>query len=131
MKNTIRYKNFLGTVEYSSEDNRLFGKIIGIEDMVVFDGSSVAEIQQNFENAVEEYLEYCKRYNRAPVRTYKGSFNVRIAPELHRSAALYAKSKGQSLNSLVEEAIRQYMWRELSSAEVQGFSSLNAQQQDR
>lgn len=123
MKNTMQYKNFLGTVEFSAEDNRLYGRVVGVEDMVVFEGDSVTEIRSNFERAVEEYLEYCEKYNKPPVRTYKGSFNVRITPELHRTAALYARSQGQSLNGLVEVAIRDYMWKELGSAKVQGFSA--------
>lgn len=122
MKNTIKYKNFLGSVDYSAEDDRLYGKIIGIEDMVIFDGSSVEEIRKNFEKAVDDYLEYCARYGKDPVKTYKGSFNVRITPELHRTAALYAQSKGTSLNALVEEAIREYVWSQMGTKEVQGFA---------
>ena len=38
-------------------------------------------------------------------KQYKGSFNVRIKPELHREAAIVAKRNNISLNQLVERAI--------------------------
>lgn len=37
---------------------------------------------------------------------YKGSFNVRIHPELHRRAALEAERGHMPLNQYVERAIR-------------------------
>ena len=34
MKNHLEYKGYIGTVEFSTEDNLLFGKITGINDLV-------------------------------------------------------------------------------------------------
>ena len=33
MKNAMTYKGYAGTVEYSEEDNILFGRIAGIDDI--------------------------------------------------------------------------------------------------
>jgi len=106
MSNIIRYKDFYGSVEFSSEDNCFFGKIIGVDDLVTFEGSSVDELKKAFCEAVDDYLETCKELGKEVNKSYKGSFNVRIAPELHKLAVLIAKSQGKSLNSFVEEAIR-------------------------
>ena len=42
-----------------------------------------------------------------PERAYKGSFNVRISPELHKQAVIFAMAHNMSLNSLVENSIEQ------------------------
>ena len=54
---------------------------------------------------IDEYLADCKEWNLEPEQPYKGTFNVRISPELHRNIALYAIEHGKSLNAAVEESI--------------------------
>ena len=43
-----------------------------------------------------------------PEKDYKGSFNVRISPELHKNLALYSAAHNQSLNTTVEVAIEKF-----------------------
>lgn len=105
MSDLLSYKNYNGTVEFSKEDNCLFGKVIGIKSLISYEGASVKELEQDFHNAVDEYLEDCKERNIEPEQPYKGTFNVRISPELHRTIAIYAMEHGKSLNAAVEEAI--------------------------
>ncbi len=54
---------------------------------------------------INEYLDDCKERNVKYEKPYKGTFNVRISPELHRNIAEYAIEHGKSLNAAVEEAI--------------------------
>jgi len=105
MSNLLSYKNYNGTVEYSKEDNCLFGKVIGIKSLLSYEGDSVKELVQDFHNVIDEYLTECKERNVEPEQPYKGTFNVRISPELHRNIAVYAIEHGKSLNAAVEEAI--------------------------
>ena len=105
MSNLLSYKNYNGTVEYSKEDNCLFGKVVGIRSLLSYEGVSVQELEQDFQNAVDEYLSDCKERDVKPEQPYKGTFNVRISPELHRNIAVYAMEHGKSLNAAVEEAI--------------------------
>lgn len=105
MSNLLSYKNYNGTVEYSQVDRCLFGKVIGIKSLLSYEGESVQELEQDFKNVVDEYLRDCKERNVEPEQSYKGTFNVRISPELHRNIALYAIEHGKSLNAAVEEAI--------------------------
>jgi len=109
MRNTMKYKDYNGSVEYSDEDGVFFGRIIGINDRITFDGDNVKSLRINFEEAVDGYLEVCSQIGKEPDKTYKGTFNVRIAPELHRDLAVYSASHGKTLNSTVEEAIRSYI----------------------
>lgn len=105
MSNLLSYKNYNGTVEYSREDECLFGKVIGIKSLLAYEGQSVQELEQDFKTVIDEYLQDCKEKNIEPEQPYKGTFNVRISPELHRTIAVYAIEHGKSLNAAVEEAI--------------------------
>ena len=82
MSNLLSYKNFNGTVEYSKEDSCLFGKVIGIKSLLSYEGDSVGELEQGFQNVIDEYLEDCKGRNVEPEQPYKGKFHVRISLEL-------------------------------------------------
>lgn len=109
MNNMLEYKGFYGTVEFSENDNILFGKVIGINSLISYEGDSVKTLREDFEGAVDDYLEMCETNGVEPEKTYKGSFNVRISPELHKNLALFAASHGETLNSTVEEAIKRFV----------------------
>ncbi len=106
MNNTLEYKGYVGTVEYSAEDQTLFGKVIGVRSLISYEGDSVLHLREDFEGAVDDYLSDCMQNGIEPEKTYRGSFNVRISPELHKKLATYAVMHGQSLNASVEDAIR-------------------------
>lgn len=105
--NTLKHKDFVGIFNYIEEEEVMFGKIEGITDLVTFEGTSIEEIKKSFIEAVEDYLELCKEAGKEPYKSFKGSFNVRISPELHRLAYIKAKHNKQNLNSFVERAIEQ------------------------
>ncbi len=107
MNNIMEYKGYNGTVEYSAEDNILFGKVIGIKSLISYEGQSVEELKADFEGAVDDYIEYCKENNIVPEKTYKGSFNVRFSPETHRKATLIALSQQISLNQFIENSVKE------------------------
>lgn len=109
MNNVLHYKDYYGTVEYSEKDGILFGKVIGINSLISYEGKSIAELKNDFEGAVDDYLEMCREQGMKPEKTYKGSFNVRLTPELHRELARYAAIRGETLNSAVEEAVKMYI----------------------
>ncbi len=112
MKDVMIYKDYIGSVHYSTDDEVFFGKIEGINDLISFEGSSVTELKAAFEEAVEDYLELCNLNGKEPEKMYKGSFNIRIRPELHKQAAQRALMEGKSLNQYVEEAIEHYSVKE-------------------
>jgi len=109
MSNLLEYQGYYGTVEYSATDNVLFGKVLGIDGLISYEGDSVEKLKEDFESAVDDYLHMCAEDGVAPQRYYKGKFNVRIAPELHKALVLYSATQGQTLNSAVEEAIKRYV----------------------
>jgi predicted HicB family RNase H-like nuclease len=109
MKDVINYKDHLGSVHFSSEDKVFYGRIEGIDDLVTFEGQSVDELVSAFQEAVEDYVVLCEEAGKPVQKSYKGSFNVRIDPALHKKAALLSSNLGLSLNQLVEEAIQKYI----------------------
>lgn len=102
---SIEYKDFIGSVRYSSEDEVFHGKIEGVNDLITFEGKSVDELKKAFKSAVNDYLDLCKTLNRNPYKSFKGSFNVRVKPEVHTAAFLKATKEGISLNQFVQDAI--------------------------
>ncbi len=110
MNNTIEYKNYIGSVEFSEKDYVFFGKVLGIHSLISYEGSTAKELIDDFHNAVDTYLEECKQAGKNPEKSYKGSFNVRVSPELHKNAALYALSHNISLNTFVEESIKETLF---------------------
>lgn len=106
MSNTMEYKNYVGSVEFSESDGVFFGKVMGIRAMISYEGTTAKELVTDFHDAVDNYLELCEAEGKEPERAYKGSFNVRVSPELHKQAVIYASSRQMSLNSLVESALR-------------------------
>jgi len=103
--NMLKYKNFYGSVEYSAADDCFFGKITGTADLVTFEGESVNTLKKAFVEAVEDYILLCKKAGKDPQKSYKGSFNIRMSPELHKEAAAIASREGISLNAFVEKAV--------------------------
>lgn len=105
MNDVLEYKTYYAEVHFSSEDEVFHGKIIGINDLVNFEGTTVKELKKAFHDAVDDYLDLCRDLGKQPEKAYKGSFNVRISSELHRQAARYAILKKMSLNDLVRHSI--------------------------
>lgn len=108
----LEYKGYTGTIEYSQEDNLLFGKILGIKALISFEGETGKLLEEDFHLAVDAYLDDCKASEIEPEKSYKGSFNVRIPSNLHQQAALKAMELKTSLNSFVEDAIRMRVLKE-------------------
>jgi predicted HicB family RNase H-like nuclease len=105
MKNAMTYKYYTSTIYYSPEDDLFHGKIEGIDDLVSFEGQSVNELKAAFYEAVEEYIETCKKLGKKSLKSFNGTFNIRINPILHRKAVQIAIVEGVSINKFVEKAI--------------------------
>lgn len=103
--NYLEYKNYLGTIEPDIENGTLFGKLAFIRDLVTYEADTLPALEDEFRVSVDTYLASCEELGRAPDKPFKGVFNVRIGPELHRAATL--ASRGGSLNAFVSQAIKE------------------------
>lgn len=104
---TLRYKGFIGSIEAELEDNTLYGKVLGLDKgtLVTYKGQTLAELKDDFKNAVDDYIAHCKENGIPLHKSYSGSFNVRIPVELHARAAVKAQELGISLNAFVRESL--------------------------
>lgn len=109
MSKMIEYKGYAGTIEFSEEDCLFYGKVQGIRSLISYEGTTAAELLEDFHGAVDDYLDMCAAEGIEPEKAYKGTFNVRVSPELHQAVALQAIARQTTLNSLVEAALRQFV----------------------
>lgn len=94
MSNDLEYKGYIGSVEFSAEDKRLFGKVLFIDSLLMYSGESIRELEAAFHETVDAYLELCAAKGREPNKSYSGSFNIRIGSDLHRKCAIEAHRRG-------------------------------------
>lgn len=99
--NVMKFKGYIGSIEASIEDGVLHGKLLHIRDLVTYEAVNVAGLQEAFEEAVDDYLEDCETSGQAPDKPFKGAFNVRVTPDLHRQLAETAMQRGCNLNEYV------------------------------
>ena len=104
MTNQLKYKGYLGAVEFSGEDNILFGKILGIADSISFEGTGIKEINSNFKKAVDDYIKLCEETGKDPLPSLTGTFNVRTTVETHRKLKMLAELHKTKLNAEVNSA---------------------------
>ena len=107
MNSMLEYKGFHASVEYDAEDNIFVGEVFGITDSLNFHGTSVTELKEMFEQCIDNYLELCEKIGKNPDKEFKGTFNIRIPPEMHKKAALEAAKQKITLNQYVMRAINQ------------------------
>jgi predicted HicB family RNase H-like nuclease len=99
----LRYKDFQGSVDF--EDDRLIIRILHIDDLVTTEIDSASTARAAFAELVEDYLATCAELGKQPCKPFKGSFNVRVTPELHRQVAMAAADVGESMNAWISNAL--------------------------
>ena len=99
----LEYKGYIGTLE--AEDGVFFGRVARLRDVITFEGSTFAEVEQAFHESIDDYLAFCAERGEPPDRPYSGRIPLRISPETHRRAAMHAQSEGLSLNQWIARRI--------------------------
>ena len=62
MKKYLEYKGFHGSVEYSRDDDILYGKVQDIHGLVLYEGKSLDELKKDFCGAVDDYLSIMRKH---------------------------------------------------------------------
>jgi predicted HicB family RNase H-like nuclease len=106
----LKYKNYIGSVEYSETDNCLCGKILGMtKDSITYEGRSIDELREDFHAAVDSYLEGCKEMGITPRKGFNGVLNVRIPTEIHCRLALAAEKNNTTINAVIRNSIERQL----------------------
>ena len=101
----MSYKNYKGHFDYDEKADIFHGQVIGIKDVLTFQGTSISELKKALKDSVEDYLEMCEQEGKSPDKPFSGKFSLRINPELHSRIAQSAAQTKKSINSLVTQAI--------------------------
>jgi predicted HicB family RNase H-like nuclease len=100
--NTLSYKDYIGSVKFSSEDEVFYGRIEHINDLITFQSDNAHTLKRAFEEAVDDYIAFCNEKCVEPQKPFKGNFNIRVKPYLHKLAYKKAIQSGMSLNKFIE-----------------------------
>jgi predicted HicB family RNase H-like nuclease len=99
----FEYKGYLGTIE--ADDGCFVGRVVGLRDVITFEGITFAEVEQAFRDSIDDYLAFCAERREPPDRPYSGKIPLRVSPDTHRRAALRAEAEGISLNQWIARRI--------------------------
>ena len=106
----LMYKGYAGIVEYDDHGRIFTGEVVGLRDVITFQGKTPEELERSFHESIDYYLEMCARDGVPPDRPFSGRFNVRISPEIHRRIIESAARQRKSLNQWVAEAIEKALY---------------------
>jgi len=104
---TMRWKNYVASVEYDPELKMFHGRVVNTNSVVTFYGKSVEELETEFKRSMEDYLSICKERGITPDKPFSGRFNLRVTPEEHREFSEAAAANGKSLNAWAAETLKQ------------------------
>lgn len=102
----MQYKGYSGKVDYDDEAEIFHGEVIGLRDVITFQGKTVDEIKQAFRDSVDDYLTFCAQLGQAPEKPFTGKFMLRLTPDLHRKVYVASKQSGESINSWLNEQLQ-------------------------
>ncbi len=105
----IEYKEYYGSVHFDAKQEIFYGKVEFIRDLITFEAHDAKFLIASFREAIDDYLEDCAILGKTPDVPFKGSFNIRISPSLHREIGLYAIQHDSSINNIVKSALKSFI----------------------
>lgn len=102
----MRYKGYTGNVAYDHDAKIFHGEVVGLRDVITFQGTTVQEIEKAFKDSINDYLQWCKERGESPAKAFSGNMRIRISPELHAKLSKEAHLHKKSLNSLIVERLK-------------------------
>ena len=79
---------------------------MGIRSLISYEGESAKELLNDFHDAVDTYLEHCKEEGKKPELAFKGSFNIRLSPALHKKLFLLCNRTPDVYQSVYRRHLR-------------------------
>jgi predicted HicB family RNase H-like nuclease len=103
---TMNYKGYTASIDYSYEESCLIGEVIGIEDNILFRGSTLSEIFETFKEMIDWYLADCEEDGIEPNKPPE-EIMVPFPTELYAKAYSQAEKAGVSVQAFMQRAIQQ------------------------
>jgi len=101
----LKYGEYEGTAELDMDRHVCRGKILFIDDLVTYEAESPADLQKEFQAAVDDYIETCASLGRQPQKPLKGLFQVRVPPALHKAVVRRAMADNVTQNDVTVRAL--------------------------
>ena len=105
--NSLSYKGYVGIFNYDEDADIFHGRVIGLRDVITFEGRSVGELKKALAGSVDDYLDFCRERGESPEKPLSGKFVLRVDPSLHRAIAISSERKGQSINTWIKERLEE------------------------
>ena len=104
MKDHITYRGWAGSVEFSEEDGVLHGKLLGTDDLISYEGETVADLVRDFHESVDEYIDFCLE-NSKPSQPQEVGPEFRFKPEVYLRLVEASRNAGLPFQTFVEETL--------------------------
>ncbi|MDY0222671.1 MAG: type II toxin-antitoxin system HicB family antitoxin [Desulfobacterium sp.] len=104
---TMTYKGYFAKTNFDKQDSLFWGKVLGIQESITFEGETVTQLTEDFHNAINRYLADCKKEGRTPAKPYSGKLTLQVSPDIHAEIATAAAHAGKSLNKWVADTLDQ------------------------
>ena len=105
--NTMTYRGYTAHMDFDTEDKIIVGRVIDIDDIITFHGTSVAEFESAFKTAVDGYIHACEQLGQTADKPASGRLMLRVNPAVHAAAVKASARSGQSLNKWAEKVLGQ------------------------
>ena len=104
--NSMCYRGYTARMEFDPDDTIIVGRVLDIDDIISFHGTSVAEFEGALRSAVDAYITACEQLGQAPDTPASGKMMLRVDPAVHAAAVKASARSGQSLNKWAEQVLR-------------------------
>ena len=104
--NTMSYRGYTARMEFDPDDKIIVGRVLDIDDIITFHGTSVADFEGALRCAVDGYIAACEQLGQAADKPASGKMMLRVDPAVHAAAVKASARSGQSLNKWAEQVLR-------------------------
>jgi predicted HicB family RNase H-like nuclease len=61
MSNILKYKNFVGSIEFSEKDQLFYGTVQGMQSLISYEGANIHDLTDDFHYAIDDFLATSKQ----------------------------------------------------------------------
>lgn len=61
IKTMLTYKGYTGQIEVDTDNKIFFGRVLDIKDVITFQGNTIEEAGQAFQDSIDDYLKFCEQ----------------------------------------------------------------------
>ncbi|MCE9555541.1 MAG: type II toxin-antitoxin system HicB family antitoxin [Planctomycetes bacterium] len=117
------YRGYCGRAQYDAEAGLFHGEVLGVRDVITFQGKTPRELKTAFSDSVDDYLELCASRKESPEKPFSGKLLTRMEPELHKKISMAADLSGLSLNQFICDSLHKAVDASLARPGVRGKST--------